>query len=89
MTTMKNTTLNIADRSIINQLCTLLMEMNDRNDKNASQSSTYGCISLAIIAFVLNQTDVSIGRHDWNLGGNHSYADDIQAVINQVVDSEL
>lgn len=90
---MNNTTLTDTDRTIVNQLCTLMMEMNNRGDGNTSQSSTYGCLSEAIVAFVHNQTGVDISnpptRYGWNLGGNKSYADDIQVVVDLVVDSLL
>jgi hypothetical protein len=65
-----------------------MLEMNDRNDRNADGSGTYGTygnLSAAIVSFVKNQTGIDIsnggGKYGWNLGGNHTYADDIQSVI--------
>jgi hypothetical protein len=82
---MKSTTLNDTDRATVNALCALMMEMNDRDDRNADGRGTYGHLSAAIVCFVKNQTGIDIsnggGKHGWNLGGNHTYADDIQAVI--------
>lgn len=90
---MNNTTLNDTDRATVNNLCALMLEMNSRSDANAGQDSTYGCISAAIVCFVHNATGVNISnpptRDGWNLGGNHSYSDDIQVVIDLIVDSEL
>ena len=91
---MNNMTLNDTDRATVESLCTLMMEMNNRNDANASQDSTYGDIHNAIIKFVRNVTGVDISnpptRYGWNLSGNACYADDIQVVIDLVVrESEL
>jgi len=86
------TKLTAADRITVNELCAMMMQMNDRNDTNTAQSSTYGHLSNAIVAFVRNQTGVNIlnnpSRYGWNLGGNNSYADDIQVVIDLVAKRE-
>ncbi len=85
---MKTTTLNTADRATVQALCALMMEMNNRSDENAAgygPAGTYGHLHAAIVALVKNQTGIDIanggGRHGWNLGGNATFADDIQAVI--------
>jgi hypothetical protein len=82
---MKSTTLNDTDRATVNALCALMMEMNNRSDANAYGRGTYGHLSAAIVSFVKNQTGIDIsnggGKYGWNIGGNHSFADDIQAVI--------
>ena len=85
---MKTATLNTADRATVNALCALMLEMNNRSDDNAAGSGpdgTYGHLHAAITALVKNQTGIDIsnagGRHGWNLGGNATFADDIQAVI--------
>jgi hypothetical protein len=89
---MNTTTLNDTDRATVESLCALMMQMNARNDENARYSSTYGCLSDAIVAFVGNATGIDISnpptRYGWNLGGNRCYADDIQAVIDLVVYEE-
>lgn len=82
---MKTTTLNAADRATIQALCALMMEMNDRSDENAAGYGTYGHLHAAIVALIKNQTGMDIanggGKHGWNLGGNATFADDIQTVI--------
>lgn len=87
---MKNQTLTTTDRLAVQALCNLMMDMNARDDANASQGSTYGYLHYTICSFVLNQTGVDISnpptRYGWNLGGNATYADDIQEVINLVVE---
>ena len=90
---MTTTTLNPADRAIVNQLCNLMLAMNNRNDANAAQSGgTYGHLHDAITTFVLTQTGINLGRlrsfHGWNLGGNETFADDIQVAIDTIVDTD-
>lgn len=73
--------LNAADFAILQALADTLAELNKRDGINADSRSTYGHISKAIIEFVKNQTALDISNSDWNLGGNSTFADDIQAAI--------
>jgi hypothetical protein len=79
MKSAKSTKLNRTDRAFVNSLGELLATANLRNDANTSQGSTYGHISNAIRAFVLNQTGVTL--RDVNWGGYVTRADDVQAAI--------
>lgn len=87
-TNTKSATLNISDRSVVQSLMDVMMDMNNRNDTNTNHCSTYGLVSKAISEFVFNQTGVSIEGTDWNAGGNRSYVDDIQEAIYDAVRTE-
>lgn len=76
---MSTTKLNPIDRAFVNAMGELLMKANDRNDANTAQGSTYGHLSNAIRAFVLNQTGVTLGDVNWL--GYTTRADDVQAAI--------
>jgi hypothetical protein len=65
----KSIKLSPADRAAVQAIADQMMAMNNRNDVNANQSSTFGHLWSAIKALVLNQTGIDIGNADWNLGG--------------------
>ena len=70
-------------RSTVNQIGRLMMKMN-ADVRHEAQSLTYGHLYEAMKCFVKIETGIEIGNTDWNLGGSYSYADDIQAAINEV-----
>jgi hypothetical protein len=84
----KSIKLSPADRAAVQAIADQMMAMNNRNDVNANQSSTFGHLWSAIKALVLNQTGIDIGNADWNLGGNGCWADDIQAAIVRAASNE-
>lgn len=89
---MKNTVLAPTDKVLVQAIALCMMACNDRNDDNASdrnECGTYGLLHRAISALVFNQTGVDIENGvDWNLGGNATWADDIQQAINDKLASE-
>jgi hypothetical protein len=72
-------------RDTVNQMVTLMMAMNNHsNQQHAAQSRTYGCLSRAVKQFLAVETGIALPvlqEEDFNWGGNHSYADDAQAMI--------
>jgi hypothetical protein len=79
------TILNPRARATVNQLCTLMLEMN-KLAHHSSQTSTYGHLSSAVTAFVVVETGIDISNEDWNLGGSYEHATDIQQAIKDAVD---
>lgn len=67
------------DRSDINAITNVMMRMNDRNDINASQDSTYGHLWNAIYAIVHNNYKAQLADINW--GGNATWADDVEKAI--------
>ena len=76
-------TLTKEDRAVVEELVAMMMAMNERNDRNAGQTSTYGHLYNAIASYVLNQVGVDIKGVDWNIGGSQYWADDIQEAIDE------
>jgi len=71
------------DRDTVIMITSVMMEMNKMDDRNSSQGSTYGHLHNALVSFVKNQTGLNISNVDWNLGGNATFADDIQAALHR------
>jgi len=58
-------TLNEQDKKEVQAIAEVMMRMNDRNDRNASQSSTYGYLHAAILALVKNNYGLELGDINW------------------------
>lgn len=85
---MKLSILSPSDKALVQSIAVCLMACNERNDVNASDMNargTYGHLHKAIESFVLNQTGIDISKTDWNLGGNRTWADDIQQAIDDTI----
>ncbi len=72
--------LNAIDRKEVQAIASVMMRMNDRNDRNASQDSTYGFLHAAICALVFNNYGVTLGDINW--GGNEDWAADVEKAMN-------
>lgn len=82
---MKSPVLSATDKALIQSIAVCMMACNERNNRDCEQTSTYGHLRNAIASLVLNQTGIDISKADWNIGGNHTWADDIQQAIDDTV----
>lgn len=89
---MKTLQFTPAQAAVINQMCELMMQMNNDkafNGKHAGSNQTYGAIHNAVVEFIAIETGLKStfienagGQHGWNLYGNANFAVDIQTAIN-------
>lgn len=79
-------TLNAEARATVNSMATLLMHINGHtNQDHALQRNAYGSVSEAIKQFLAVETGIVLQvfqEYDFNWGGNNSYAEDAQQLIN-------
>lgn len=71
-----------ADKAEVQAMAEIMMRMNNREDQNTFQDSTYGFLQLAIFEFIRNQYGVDLTGVEINWGGNWSWADDIEKAMN-------